>query len=84
MHGRYDHANWSWRSCIALLELSSEPVQLINYARLAKTHATHRQLGIGSVSKNKTKKQNKMKQKQTNLELRGLHEPSLQLQKDFR
>ena len=33
-------------------------------AALAKTRATHRQLGIGSVSKkqNKTKKQNKNKQ----------------------
>ena len=24
MHGRYDHASWSWCSCIALLEQSSE------------------------------------------------------------
>ena len=24
MHGRYDHANWSWCSRIALLEQSSE------------------------------------------------------------
>ena len=35
--------------------------------------------------KNKKQKKNKtkQKQKQTNKELRGLHEPSLQLQKDF-
>ena len=24
MHGRYDHASWSWSRCIALLEQSSE------------------------------------------------------------
>ena len=24
MHGWYDHASWSWYSCIALLEQSSE------------------------------------------------------------
>ena len=50
MHGWYGHVSWSWRSYIAQLELSSEPGQLIGYARFwphrrtfAKNRTAHAQ-----------------------------------------
>ena len=49
MHGRYDHASWSWCSCITLLEQSSE-TRTAHYARFwphrwtfAKNRTAHAQ-----------------------------------------
>ena len=50
MHDWYGHVSWSWRSYITQLEPSSEPGQLINYARFwphrwtfAKNRTAHAQ-----------------------------------------